>query len=119
MKTTVLLSVAGFILFIGLMIGLSYAFGWIGVHQTKTIVRAQQNAKREVFEQTQSYIEGKRQAAIKYYKEYKESSDNEKDGLMAIVSQDFANFDEDKYLNGELRAFIMDCKYKSNQKSKE
>ncbi|WP_159522903.1 hypothetical protein [Sunxiuqinia indica] len=111
MKRTVLLSIVGFILFIGLMIGLSYAFGWIGVHQTKTIGKAQQNAKREVFEQTQSYVEGKRQAALKYYKEYQQADEDAKKGLKGIVSQDFANFDEDKYLTGELRNFIHNCKY--------
>jgi len=100
------------ILVIGGLIGLSYGFGWIGVHQTKTIYKAKENAKREVFEQTQSYVEGKKQAALKYYKEYHQSDDYQKQGLKSIISQDFANFDEDKYLTGELRNFIRDCKYK-------
>ena len=34
------------ILVIGLLIGASYGFGWIGVHQTRTIVKAKQNANR-------------------------------------------------------------------------
>ena len=100
-----------FFLIIGGLIGLSYAFGWIRVHQTKTIYKAKENAKREVFEQTQSYIEGKRQSALKYYQEYKKTDESQKQGLKSIISQDFANFDEDKYLSGELRGFIRDCKY--------
>jgi len=100
------------LLIITILIGLSYAFGWIGVHQTKTIIKAQENASREVFEQTQSYVEGKRQAALKYYKEYQQADKNQKLGLKNIISQDFANFDEDKYLTGDLRNFIHDCKYK-------
>lgn len=99
------------ILAIGAMVGLSYAFGWIGVHQTKTIHKAQENANREVFEQTQSYVEGKRQAALKYYKEYQQTDEAGKKSLENIISQDFANFDEDKYLTGELHKFIHDCKY--------
>jgi hypothetical protein len=100
------------IVVLGGSIGLSYAFGWIGVHQTKTIYKAKENAKREVFEQTQSYVEGKRQSALKYYKEYLSADESQKLGLKSIISQDFANFDEDQYLQGELRMFIHDCKYK-------
>jgi hypothetical protein len=104
----------GFVLFIVLVggtIGLSYAFGWIGVHQTKTIYKAKENAKREVFEQTQSYVEGKRQAALKYYQEYQKLDDDQKKAMKSIIAHDFANFDEDKYLTGELYSFIHSCKY--------
>jgi len=106
-----IIGIALTILVIGGLIGLSYAFGWIGVHQTKTIYKAKENAKREVFEQTQSYVEGKRQSALKYYQEYQKADESQKQGLKSIVSQDFANFDEDKYLTGELRNFIHGCKY--------
>ena len=100
-----------FVLVICSLIGLSYAFGWIGVHQTKTIYKAQENAKREVFEQTQSYVEGKRQAALKYYREYQQANEDNRNALKSIIAQDFANFDEDKYLLGDLRNFIHNCKY--------
>jgi hypothetical protein len=99
------------ILVIGGLVGLSYAFGWIGVHQTKTIHKSKENAKREVFEQTQSYVEGKRQSALKYYQEYQKADESQKRGLKGIISQDFVNFDEEKYLTGELRVFIHNCKY--------
>ena len=66
-----------FLLVTGVFIGLSYGFGWIGVHQTKTIKKAQQNADREVFEETNSFVKAKRQEAIKYYKEWKEAETEE------------------------------------------
>ena len=110
MKTWII-GIALTILVTGGLIGLSYAFGWIGVHQTKTIYKAKENAKREVFEQTQSYVEGKRQSALKYYQEYQKADESQKQGLKSIISQDFASFDEDKYLTGELRNFIHGCKY--------
>lgn len=106
-----IIGIAITLLVIGGGIGLSYAFGWIGVHQTKTIFKAKEDAKRQVFEQTQSYVEGKRQAALKYYKEYQQANESQKQGLKSIISQDFANFDENKYLTGELRNFIHNCKY--------
>jgi predicted PurR-regulated permease PerM len=98
------------LLIISILIGLSYGFGWIGVHQTKTIGKEQENANREVFEQTQSYIEGKRQEALKFYQEYQKSNDEQKESIKQMVSHSFANFDENR-LNQPLRKFVHDCKY--------
>jgi len=100
-----------FVFVLSALVGMSYGLGWIGVHQTKTIGKAKQNAQREVFEQTQSFVEGKRQSALKYYKEYQSLNENQKTALKNIIAQDFANFDEDKYLTGDLRNFIHNCKY--------
>lgn len=96
------------IVFIGVIIGGSYAAGWIGVHQTKTIKKAQQNADREVFEQTNSFTKAKRQEAIKLYKEYNNATTDKQRGAIAFtVSQSFADFDEEKYItNIKLRNWI-------------
>lgn len=94
-----------------ILIALDFGFGYIGVFKTATVGKAQQNAQREVYEQTQSYVGGKRQAALKYYKEYQQADDVGKAALKYIVSQDFADFDEDKYLTGKIRNFIHNCKY--------
>lgn len=91
---------------------LSFAFDWLNVFRTQTIGKAQQNAEREVFEQTQSYVEGKRQAALKYFKEYSLANDSTKKNLKYIIALEFANFDEKQYLTGELYDFIYKCKYK-------
>ena len=48
------------------IIALKFAFGWVDVGYTKTVGKAQENARREVFEQSQSYVEGKRQELTKY-----------------------------------------------------
>lgn len=95
----------------GVLVGISYAFGWIGVHQTKTIGKAQQNAERGVFEESQSYVEGKRQEALRYFKEYTKATDEDKKTIEEVVALSFANFDEGK-LPEELEKFINDCKYK-------
>lgn len=109
MKDVVKISLS-VVMFIALLVGLSYGFGWIGVHQTKTIGKAKQNADREVFEQTQSYVDAKRQEALKFYKEYQKADESSKIAIKEMVSHSFASFDENK-LDGMLRSFIYDCKY--------
>ncbi len=100
-----------FIFVIGGGIGLSYAFGWIGIHQTSTIGKAQKDAERKVFEQTQSYVFGKKQEALKLYKEWTQAETQEdKDAIKELVFISFAEFDENK-LDGKLKVFIYNCKY--------
>jgi len=111
MTKNILLGIGGFIVLIGIIIGLSYAFGWIGVHQTKTIFKAKEDAKREVFEQSQSYVEGKRQEALKFYREYQTAdSEVEKGAIVEMVAHSFSNFDEEK-LKGNVKVFVYNCKY--------
>ena len=93
-----------------LVIGLSYGMGWYKVFYTKTVGKEQKNADREVYEETQSYVEGKRQEAAKYYREYNLSEEDEKKAISEVVANSFANFDEDK-LNPELKDFVKKCKY--------
>lgn len=101
------------ILVLGLLMGASYGFGWIGVHQTKTIIKAKQNANREIFEETNSFTKGKRQEIIKYYKEWKEAETVEdKKAIETIVSMSLADFDEDKFItDAKLLSWIKDMKY--------
>lgn len=96
---------------LGTITVLVFGFGYMDVLMTKTVGKAKQNAKREVFEQTQSYVEGKRQSALKYYQEYLKATPEQQMSLKGIISQDFANFDEDEYLKGDLLIFIRKCKY--------
>lgn len=93
-----------------LLIVLDFGFGFVGVFKTKTVGKAQQNAQREVFEQTQSYVEGKRQEALKFYKEYKDAEPEDRGAIEEMVSHSFANFDEQK-LSEPLKSFVYNCKY--------
>lgn len=93
-------------------ISLSYAFGWIGVHQTKTIGKAQENARREVFEQTQSYVGGKIQELSKLKHEWNRSDEDGKIAIESIVRSSFANFDETKIRDPDIYSFLQSVRSK-------
>ena len=83
------------------------------VYYTKTIGKEQQNANREVYENTNSFTKAKRQEAIKLYKEYQEcETDEERKAIETVAAMSFADFDEDKYItNQELLKWIKKVKY--------
>jgi len=72
----------------------------------------QQNARREVFEQTQSYVEGKRQELIKLHHEWNKANSDDKIAIEATIRMSFANFDESKIEQPELNSFLKNVKYK-------
>ena len=92
------------------LMGVAFGTGAFEVLYTKTIGKAKQNAQREVFEETQSYVEGKRQEALKLFKEYNEADEEGKEAIEYMVSSQFANFDE-SHLRGPVRNFVEKCKY--------
>lgn len=94
--------------FVFLML-LSLSMGWFHVFETRTVGKAQQNAQREVFEETQSFVESKRQEALKWYKEYQDNPEN-RAAIEEMVAHSFANFDEN-LLQGPVRDFVYKCKY--------
>ena len=70
------------------------------------------NAEREVFEQTQSYVEGKRQELIKYHHEWVSADKDSKKTIEATIRMSFANFDEKKLVDfPELYDFLKKIKY--------
>ncbi len=101
----------GIIALLIIAVSLSFVFGWVDVLYTKTVGKGKQNAERVVFEESQSYVEGKRQEALKLYKEHLQAEDEEaKQAIREIALHTFANFDENK-LKGKVKDFIHSCKY--------
>ena len=93
MKTwqTVVLAIIGFFSFIVLVNEFEIAgLKFWGVRK--------ENVRREIFEQTQSYVEGKRQDLIKYHHEWVNASDEDKIAIEFTIRQQFSQFSEDKYL---------------------
>lgn len=70
-----------------------------------------QNVKREVFENTQSYVEWKRQELTKYRFEYLTTKDEDvKTAIRMTIIQSFANFDK-SLLSYELKTFLDSLTY--------
>lgn len=96
-----------------LFFALIFSLQWVGVVNYQFFGEMKQEADREIFEESQSYVEGKRQQILKYHSEYmKADSEQEKKAILFTVRQATANFDEDKYLKSEgLTDFVKKAKY--------
>ena len=69
------------------------------------------NADRFVFKQTATYNEGVTDDLAKYQYEYTQSkNDTDKKAIMQMVNNRFANYDESKIENHDLREFLEDCR---------
>ena len=106
MKTT--FSVIGVILGLFLLIFLANEFSIFG---TKFWGVRKENARREVYERTQSYVEGKRQELVKYHHEWIKASADDRIAIEATIRASFANFDESKIEQPELYSFLKQVKY--------
>ena len=107
----IVLAVIGCVLGVFLLIGAVNEFEIFGI---KFWGVRSENAKREVFEQTQSYVEGKRQELTKYHHEWVNADVVAKGAIEATIRMSFASFDENKYLTDspELYTFLRDIKNK-------
>jgi hypothetical protein len=65
-----------------------------------------ENARREVFEQTQ------RQELVKYHHEWVNASDEDKKAIESTIRQSFANFDKDKITDPDLNKFLKEIMLK-------
>jgi hypothetical protein len=107
----VLTGIAVFI--IGLMVLVAIAIGgkflnlWSFSYSEPKI----ENARREVFENTKSYNEGKIQELVKYRLEYMRGDEVTKKAIASTLRHTLADFDKSK-LSDELYQFIEEIKYK-------
>ena len=78
-----------------------YALGWMKFFEPK-----KENIRREIFEQTQSYVHGKIQDLAKYYEEYEKADANSKESIRQLIIVRFAEFDEAKIRSTKLKTFL-------------
>lgn len=87
-------------LIIFFLLGL-YGLGWMKFFEPK-----KENIRREIFEQTQSYVHGKIQDLAKYHDEYSKADPDEKEAIRQLIILRFAEFDETQIRSVGLRNFL-------------
>ena len=78
-----------------------YGLGWMKFFEPK-----KENIRREIFEQTQSYVHGKIQDLAKYYDEYNKGKQGDRETIRQMIILRFAEFDESKIRSSKLRTFL-------------
>jgi hypothetical protein len=86
-----------------------FGLGWAGVHYTKTVGKANQNAKTEVFRSTDAYIAGQNNTAMKLYREWKMAEPDNKKPLCNLAQLQFADVDLDIIKSEEVRNWLKTC----------
>lgn len=72
-----------------------------------------ENARRDVFENTNAFVKGKLSDTNRHMLEYKSTTDPKlRNALKYAIAQNLVDFDEDKYCKSlEMKAFIKKMKY--------
>lgn len=98
-----IIGISAFVLFIGLMLGIDYGgFLWESFMAPK-----KEEMRRNVWEKTRSFREGKRQELIRYMHQYNTEPEN-RSIIASTVRLQFADVDA-RDLEPELRSFINKC----------
>jgi hypothetical protein len=84
-----------------------FVIGLFGLGWNKFFLPKQENIRREVFEETQSFVHGKIQDLAKYKLEYDKASPESQEALRFIIINRFAEFDETKIKSAGLRNFLI------------
>jgi predicted solute-binding protein len=87
-----------------------FGTGLLNVGYTKTVGLAQENANREVFKQSTAYNDSAAKDIARYKLQYDQAtSADSKKAIVNYIVQTYANFDESKLENAELRMFLRQC----------
>lgn len=90
------------------VIVLAFALEVGGLKWERYFAPQHENVKREVFENTQSYVHGKSQDLAKYYEEYSKADDpQKKEAIASIIKMNFADFDVTTLRSEQLKGFLI------------
>jgi hypothetical protein len=100
----------GVMLFVGV---LGFVGNGMGLVSYKFFGPKWENAKRDVFENTNAFVKGKLGDTNRHMLEYKSTYDPvTRNALKYTIAQNLVDFDEDKYCKSlEMKAFIKKMKY--------
>ena len=92
--------------FVGLLL-LTFILGLFGLGWMKFFEPKKENIRREIFEETQSYVHGKIQDLAKYYEEYNKVEFKDREAIRQLIIMRFAEFDESKIRSLKLKNFLI------------
>jgi len=93
----------GIVGFIVLMFVLQFAgIEWFRYFETR-----KEDARREVFEETKSYVHASIQALAKYKREWDKGDQADRQSIEVLIQSEFAAFDADDIKVDKLRQFLI------------
>ena len=105
MKTFKYVSLTIGVLF--LLFCLAFGLEWLGIGWEGFFGPKRENVRRQVFEETQSFNQGKQQDLAKYFLEYKRAEDEvDRKAIQSVVQSQFSYVDADNVNSPELRSFL-------------
>ena len=84
-----------------------FIFELVGLGFFKFFEPKRENVRRDVFENTQSYVHGKTQDLAKYYDEWMEADESDKEAIRKLIIMRFAELDAEKIQSLPLRQFLI------------
>jgi len=84
------------------------ALDYSGLMWESFIGPRRENVRRNIYESTESFNEGKKQQLAKYFYEYNQADESGKIAVCTMVRQSFANYDVGKLPIAE-RSFVKIC----------
>lgn len=94
------------IILLVVLVWIFFGGSYLNILHYKIFTPLKEEVRRTTFENTQSYVEGKRQDLSNYYLQYKRAeTDKEKKAIEFVVRQQFANFNQD-ILNDDMKTFL-------------
>lgn len=107
-KESAMKTFLGIPLAVAAVIATVFLLGLLGLGYYQFFGPRYENVRREVFENTQSYVQGKIQDLAKYHDEHQRADTQDgKDAIRFLIQNRFAEFDETKIKAAQLRAFLI------------
>lgn len=92
-------------IFVGL-IAIVFILELTGLGFFKFFEPKRENIRREVFENTKSYVQGVQQDLGKYYDEYQRADEQRKQTIKKVIQMRFPEVDASKLQSPQLRQFL-------------
>jgi hypothetical protein len=94
-----------------LLISSFFLGDYVSLKWSEFISPKKENVRRKVFENTNSYIRGKNQDLLNYYRQYQKATAEDKEAIAELIRTDLADFPEKHIQSDRLRHFFIKIKY--------